>query len=201
MARIRSIKPEMRTSLLVAGWPREVRYAFVLMLGYLDDYGRGVDDMRLVVADCFPLDRDVTARKMDSWIRLMESGPICRYEVDGRRFLHAINWKEHQRISHPTASRVPPCPVHEQGRNGSGRPPEPFPNDSGAIPENIPNGSAPRVRAEQGKGAREGSKGAGNARAARSTTNDRVQVGLDLAAKYDYLDRQAGLRALPGGAA
>ena len=41
MARIRSIKPELRTSLTAAEWPREVRYFWVLLWGYLDDHGYG----------------------------------------------------------------------------------------------------------------------------------------------------------------
>ena len=129
MARIRSIKPELRKSLTVATWPREVRYAWVLLWGYLDDHGRGVDDLRLLVADLFPLDRDVTERKLDGWLNRMaekpadadeEDPPLCRYEVGGRRYLHAVKWTSHQRVSHPGPSRIPPCPTHE---------------DSGGIPE------------------------------------------------------------------
>ncbi|CAM5391024.1 hypothetical protein STENM36S_06322 [Streptomyces tendae] len=114
MARIRSIKPEMRTSITVSLWPREVRYFFVLLWGYFDDYGRGVDDELLIASDCFPRDRDVTPERVDDWLELIaESGPLCRYEVDGRRYLHAPNWREHQKPSHPTRSKVPPCPDDE----------------------------------------------------------------------------------------
>lgn len=114
MARIRSIKPELRTSITVSMWPREVRYFFVLMLGYLDDYGRGVDDELLIASDCFPRDRDATPERVDAWLEMIaESGPLCRYEVDGRRYLHAPNWREHQKPSHPTRSKVPPCPEDE----------------------------------------------------------------------------------------
>ncbi len=113
MARIRSIKPEVRTSLKVGAWPREVRYAWVLLWGYLDDYGRGVDDMRLLIADMFPLDRDVTEKKMAGWVQTWtDDGVVCRYEVDGRRYLHAINWHEHQRINRPSPARHPACPTH-----------------------------------------------------------------------------------------
>ncbi|MFC8065439.1 hypothetical protein [Streptomyces sp. NPDC057293] len=114
MARIRSIKPEMRTSITVSMWPREVRYFFVLLWGYFDDYGRGVDDELLIASDCFPRDRDVTPERVDDWLELIaEAGPLCRYEVDGRRYLHAPNWREHQKPSHPTRSKVPPCPDDE----------------------------------------------------------------------------------------
>ncbi|MFF7142311.1 hypothetical protein ACFZB5_13815 [Streptomyces nodosus] len=114
MARIRSIKPELRTSITVSAWPREVRYFFVLLWGYLDDYGRGVDDELLIASDCFPRDRDITPERVDDWLELIaEAGPICRYEVDGRDYLHAPNWREHQKPSHPTRSKVPPCPDDE----------------------------------------------------------------------------------------
>ena len=114
MARIRSIKPEMRTSITVSIWPREVRYFFILLWGYLDDYGRGVDDELLISSDCFPRDRDVTPEVVDGWLEtIAEAGPLCRYEVDGRRYLHAPNWREHQKPSHPTRSKIPPCPDDE----------------------------------------------------------------------------------------
>ena len=114
MARIRSIKPELRTSITVSLWPREVRYFFILLWGYFDDYGRGVDDELLIASDCFPRDRDVTPEVVDGWLEtIAESGPLCRYEVDGRNYLHAPNWREHQKPSHPTRSKIPPCPDDE----------------------------------------------------------------------------------------
>lgn len=119
MARIRSVKPALRISRVVAGWPIPARYAWVLLWGYLDDYGRGIDDVRLIVADCFPLDRDVTERKMESWLRLFATAqpekpaPMCRYTVAGQTYLHSVNWHEHQRVNRPTASVIPPCPLHE----------------------------------------------------------------------------------------
>jgi len=128
VARIRSIKPELRKSHTVASWKREVRYAWVLLWGYMDDYGRGEDDIRLLVADLFPLDRDVTEKKLDGWLDIMaqkpeadpgEPPPLCRYEVRGRRYLHAIKWTSHQRVSHPGPSRIPACPIHDE--NGGER--------------------------------------------------------------------------------
>jgi hypothetical protein len=62
MARIRSVSPGLRTSETAAQWDREARYAWVLLWGYLDDYGRGVDNAKVIAADCFPLDDDVSRR-------------------------------------------------------------------------------------------------------------------------------------------
>jgi hypothetical protein len=112
MARIRSVKPELRTSLTAAEWPREVRYFWVLLWGYLDDHGYGQDEPRIIKGDCFPMDDDLTAGDVDKWLDLMAaSGSVCRFRgSDGRRYLHAPNWAEHQRPQHPARPRMPSCP-------------------------------------------------------------------------------------------
>lgn len=121
MARIRSIKPEMRRSLTVTSWPIPVRYTFVGLLGYLDDYGRGLDDTRLLKAELYPLDDDLTARKVDAHLTtIAKAGPLCRYQVDGRRYIHVVSWSEHQRVNRPSASRIPPCPFHEASVSDDG---------------------------------------------------------------------------------
>jgi hypothetical protein len=123
VARIRSIKPEVRRSLTVAQWPREIRLAWLYLWGYLDDKGRGDDDLLLVKAECFPRDRDVTEKRLDGWLNIMATTktteddvpPLCRYEVAGQRFIHATKWALHQRINRPQKSKIPPCPIHEEG--------------------------------------------------------------------------------------
>jgi hypothetical protein len=118
MARIRSIKPEFRTSQTVTQWPREVRLFWALLWGYLDDHGYGLDDPKLIKADCFPVDDDLTAADIDKWLDLIagtvvaefDPPPLCRYEFNGRRFLHAVKWAEHQRPQHPAIPKFPPCP-------------------------------------------------------------------------------------------
>jgi hypothetical protein len=176
MARIRSVKPELRTSLTVATWPREVRYAWVLLWGYLDDHGRGKDDMRLLLADLFPLDKDVTSKKLDRWLELMcQPGPgdpvpaLCRYVVAGQTYLHATKWGDHQKVSHPKSSRIPSCPINHAAT-------EAFTKPSGNPPEDFQNRSVPRVRADQG---REG-KGTGRGRAPEGapTNDDRNEPAL-----------------------
>jgi len=110
MARIRSVKPELRTSLTATRWPREVRYFWVLLWGYLDDHGYGVDEPRLIKPDCFPLDDDLTADDIDKWLELIAaSRSICRFTVGGRRYLHAPKWADHQRPQHPAVPKYPVC--------------------------------------------------------------------------------------------
>jgi hypothetical protein len=110
MARIRSVKPELRTSLTATRWPREVRYFWVLLWGYLDDHGYGVDEPRLIKPDCFPLDDDLTPDDIDKWLELIAaSGSICRFTVNGRRYLHAPRWADHQRPQHPAVPKHPVC--------------------------------------------------------------------------------------------
>lgn len=118
MARMRTVKPGLRTSQVVASWKREVRYFWVLLWGYLDDEGRGLDIPKTIAGDCFPLDDDITAKTIDRWLSLMAATkispdrvpPICRYEVAGRRYIHALNFGEHQRPNRPQKSTLPPCP-------------------------------------------------------------------------------------------
>ncbi len=119
MARIRSVKPSLRTSRVVAQWKFEVRYFWVLLWGYLDDQGRGLDIPKTIAGDCFPLDDDVTPTKVDRWLTLIASTkfgdkepPLCRYEVGGTRYIHAVNWTEHQRPNRPSPSPHPHCPTH-----------------------------------------------------------------------------------------
>lgn len=145
MARIRSVKPELRTSLTAAEWPREVRYFWVLLWGYLDDHGRGVDEPRLIKADCFPLDDDLTAADIDKWLELFatprddEPASICRYTIGGRHYLHAPRWGNSQKPQHPTDSKLPKCPRGEDCGRGSRAFHEPLMNPhesvSGASPE------------------------------------------------------------------
>lgn len=44
---------------------------------------------------------------------LVGNGQLCQYHVGGERFLHVISWDEHQKINHPTQSKLPPCEEHQ----------------------------------------------------------------------------------------
>jgi hypothetical protein len=167
MARIRSVSPGLRTSETAAQWDREARYAWVLLWGYLDDYGRGVDNPRVIAADCFPLDDDVSPTLMNHWLELYEAGgSICRYEFEGKRYLHVHNWSDHQKPQHPSKPRIVPCPKHEAGAHMkwigvraaeharvSGNPHEPL---MSASPTSRGEGSRDEVSEEERGGASSG---------------------------------------------
>lgn len=151
MARIRSIKPEIRRSLTVSSWPIPVRWTFAGLWGYLDDEGRGVDDARLIKAELYPLDDDITARKVEVHLATIEkNGPLCRYIVDGKHYLHVTSWSEHQRVNRPSPSRIPHCPTHEDAPSGHGRFSESSRRDHGARTDD-----SLRARKEHGTGSME----------------------------------------------
>ena len=126
MARIRSIKPEIRISEKVNAWPVELRYFWIMLWGYVDDYGRGRDNPKLIVADTYPLDDSVSDKDVERWLKILERDEVIqRYEVGGKRYLLVRNWSEHQRPSHPAKSVIPvPDPLEDAVGEGSGNPPE-----------------------------------------------------------------------------
>ena len=126
MARIRSIKPEIRISEKVNSWPVEIRYFWIMLWGYVDDYGRGRDNPKLIVADTYPLDDSVSDKDVERWLKILERDEVIqRYTVGGKRYLLVCNWNEHQRPSHPAKSVIPvPDPQEHAGGEDSGNPPE-----------------------------------------------------------------------------
>lgn len=119
MARIRTIKPDAFLSESLCSIPRETRWTFAGLWTYADDDGRARDDVRLIKAALYPLDDSVSLADMEDDVALLtEIGGVCRYLVDGRRYLHMPKWHEHQKINRPTKSKLPPCPEHEGGTSG-----------------------------------------------------------------------------------
>lgn len=148
MARIRSVKPELRTSEKVSSWPIPLRYFWILLWGYCDDYGVGRDNARLIVADAFPLDDDVDVAIVGGWMDELEASKvISRYEVDGTRYFCVVNWAEHQKISHPSKRVLPAPPIG----------PEQFASVSGDSPEAVVSLSVSSGEMERGNGAGEAS--------------------------------------------
>jgi hypothetical protein len=139
VARIRTIKPETFTSETISSLTLAARWTFVGLWTHVDDEGRTRDNARIIRGALWPNeDETVSSKHVESHlVELEDAEMICRYEVDGGRYFHVVNFHRHQKISHPTPSKLPPCPhqSHPGPRpvrpNDSGNPPE----SSGEIPE------------------------------------------------------------------
>jgi hypothetical protein len=91
-----------------------------------DDEGKLIDNAKLLAGSIFPHDDQISPRIVDKWLQsLTDVGSILRYEVDGARYIQVSEWG-HQKISHPSTSRIP---------NPSGKPPETNRKISGDSPD------------------------------------------------------------------
>lgn len=121
MARIRTIKPSFFTSEDVSALPLRARLTWIGLWTHCDDAGRAKDNPKLIKAAIWPLDNVTLADIEEDLSTLAEHGRIVRYEVDGKRLLEVTNWSEHQKISRPTPSKLPPPSriAHAQLSEGS----------------------------------------------------------------------------------
>lgn len=111
MARIRTIKPEFFTSEAIASLPLAARLTFIGLWTHADDYGRLVDNPRIIKGAIWPLDDDVTPTDVSLHIHmLVDLGLLARYEAEGRRYLHVCNWEEHQKMNRKAAAKHPAPP-------------------------------------------------------------------------------------------
>ena len=118
--RIRSIKPEFWSSPDIAALSDADRLLFIGLWSYVDDHGRGRDDVALIVAALFPHDmvanpRDTVAKVRDGLARLSEANLILRYTVASRTYFLVTGWGKHQRVDKPKASRIPEPTEDENG--------------------------------------------------------------------------------------
>lgn len=118
--RIRTVKPALFVSAVVSSWPDDVFRTFVGLYCYVDDHGRGEDDVDLVKAAVWPRVKRMTPAKIGGHLALMAlpGAPLCRYEANGTRMLHIVGWSDRggdyfQQINKPGKSLLPVCPKHE----------------------------------------------------------------------------------------
>lgn len=136
MARIRSVKPEICESEIMASCSAEVERTFVRLWTHCDDQGRAKDHPQLIKSALFPLHDDVTAETVDAHLStLAEKGLIDRYEVDGVRYLVVTSWHEHQKPQKPRASKLPGPPPAESSsvQEGSRTSPVAVPDTYGPV--------------------------------------------------------------------
>lgn len=111
MANDRMIRAEMRYSEKVNSWPIAVRYFWTQLWGYCDDFGRGRFDARIVKADTFPIDDEVSAEDVGRWMRALEVAKVLvRYEVAGKQYFYLPGWddpQEGQTLRYQKKSNIP----------------------------------------------------------------------------------------------
>lgn len=191
MARIRTIKPDFFTSDTVSALPLRARLTWIGLWTHCDDYGRCRDNVKLIKAAVWPQD-DVSIKDIEADLNtLADRRVILRYTVDDKNYLVVTNWDEHQRVHHPSQSKIPPPP-------GEMTPWPPPPETLGMPPENGRTppeelGRPPDDRPlEQGTGNREGEQGRGTPPTAASRTSARAKRGTripdDFAVTHDMVD-------------
>jgi hypothetical protein len=108
MARIRTIKPEFWTNELLSALPESTHMLAGALLNYADDYGYFNANPALVKATCFPI-REPLVSIPESLMKLSQIGYIeLRTAEDGRVYGRIVNFDEHQKVGHPTASKIAP---------------------------------------------------------------------------------------------
>lgn len=187
MPRKRMIAPEFFTSSTMNGVPITTMLTFAGIWCWADDFGRGEDDETLVKAAIWPRRRSMTEKKVrDDMDALIGTGVLCQYAVNGHRLLHVVAWHEHQKISHPTKSKLPPCPEHNPEAwqvflIDTDPATEKFRDVSRGIPEGFANGSGgdrARLHDSVVKGSSDQVSQVQNAN--RRSPGGRVRDGLDL---------------------
>ena len=108
MARIRSLKPEFGHSETLSAEHSEVHLFGALLLTYADDEGYFKAHPKLVHAACCPL-RELLMSVPEILVRLNEIGYIeLMTGSDGHAYGRIVNFLTHQKIAHPTASKIKP---------------------------------------------------------------------------------------------
>lgn len=111
MARKRMIYLDFFTSASLSRLDLRTALTFAGLWVYCDDYGRGEDDPEFIASVIYPRRRTITSEDVATDLaHLAETGKVCRYTVGNVPLFHIPSWHEHQTISHPTPSKLPPCP-------------------------------------------------------------------------------------------
>ncbi|MBC2902171.1 hypothetical protein [Streptomyces cupreus] len=115
MARIRTIKPEAFASESLAAVSLTAERTFFGLLTQADDHGRFRDQPAVLAGLLWSLRPEHGPVGVeDDLTQLASADLICRYEDDdGKRYLHIVTWRLHQKINRPSGIRHPACPQHD----------------------------------------------------------------------------------------
>jgi hypothetical protein len=107
MGRIRTIKPEFPQSETIGKLSRDSRLLFLQLFTIVDDCGRARGSSRMLASLLYPYDDDAP-KLLQAWLdELSKNECIVQYEHEGARYVEIVNWLKHQKIDHPSQSRLP----------------------------------------------------------------------------------------------
>lgn len=110
MPRIRTIKPSFWSSRKTAQMSRDARLLALGLVSMADDEGRFLASTAAITGYVYPNDDDISPAKLKRWMVELERVGFATFYVDGGIKYGAVDFKEHQRISHPQESTYPPPP-------------------------------------------------------------------------------------------
>jgi len=114
MARKRMLHADFFTSKATNDVSIVAMVTFAGMWCYVDDSGRGEDDAALVRAFIWPRRKSVSEKHVKAALDdLVAQDVLCRYTAAGAHLIHVTHWREHQKVQHPTPSKLAPCPIHD----------------------------------------------------------------------------------------
>ena len=106
MARIRTIKPEFWKSESLSELPEATHMLAASLINYSDDEGYFNANPKLVQSECCPL-REPSVSVPESLRSLQQIGYLrLGTGDDGKRYGHLVGFLDHQKISHPTKSKI-----------------------------------------------------------------------------------------------
>lgn len=139
MARIRTVKPEFWKHEGLSAQPEATHLLAAALLNYADDYGYFNANPLLIRGECSPI-REPSVSIPESLRRLQSIGYIqLAMCADGRAYGRIVAFDTHQRVSHPTTSKIKALSINW--------------NNSGIIPESF--GKAHESLRPEGKGKEE----------------------------------------------
>ena len=118
MARARTIKPHFLRSRSMRRVSCMARLTFIQLWLMADDAGRLNAHPLVLARGLYPGDGEA-AERLPGWLDELERQHcIERYTVDRLDYMRIVNWRRHQKIYHPTPSRLPIRPVGLQNESG-----------------------------------------------------------------------------------
>lgn len=114
MARIRSLKPEAFQSETLSLVSVTAERTFFGLSTQVDDRGRITDKPAQINGLLWAMRGNHTTADTEAELKELESvGLMCRYQgCDGKPYLHLVTFDDHQKVDHPSRSRLPRCPKH-----------------------------------------------------------------------------------------